>query len=82
MAAARAAGAEAVVTCTARLRLTPRLNTPCVSQCIAPSHPPSLQRVRGQGLTLADVNSIIENLTTEGIVYSTIDEYHFKLTGA
>ena len=51
---------------------------PCL-YAFAPVLP--LQRLRARGMPPHEVSSIVEMLTNEGVIYSTIDEYHYKLTG-
>jgi len=46
------------------------------------AHTGDIERiVAPAGITREEVAQIIELLQTEGVVYSTTDEYHFKLTG-
>ena len=39
-----------------------------------------VNRLRGQGISRPEVERIVEYLTMEGFIYSTIDETHFKAT--
>ena len=46
------------------------------------AHVADIERaVAPKGISREEVAAIVEALQTEGVIYSTTDEYHYKLTG-
>ena len=37
-------------------------------------------RLRGSGFSRAQIEGIVQTLTTDGFIYSTIDEQHYRAT--